>query len=199
MTRSISWPTARAFPIPEVPRRVDILKAGAEAAGCAFEAPNDAGTGPIAAVHTPEYLTFLRTIHPRWRRIEGASEEVIPNIHPANRTDGYPKSAVGQAGFHQADTACPISAETWGAAYWSAQTALAGADTLAGGARASMRSAGRRGTMPLPISPGGSAFSTMPASRRSGCCAMGCGRRSWMSTCITATARRASSMPAATC
>jgi len=124
------------LPNPEVPRRVDILRTGAEAAGCVFEAPSDAGAGPIAAVHTPEYLTFLRTIHTRWRRIEGASDEVIPNIHPANRTDGYPKSAVGQAGFHQADTACPISAETWAAAYWSAQTAVAGADRVAQGARA---------------------------------------------------------------
>ncbi|WP_397543839.1 histone deacetylase family protein [Roseovarius salis] len=124
------------LPNPEVPRRVDILKAGAEAAGCSFEAPRDAGTGPIAAVHTAEYVTFLRTIHTRWRRIEGASDEVIPNIHPANRTDGYPKSAVGQAGYHQADTACPISAETWDAAYWSAQTAVSGADCVATGTRA---------------------------------------------------------------
>lgn len=121
---------------PEVPARVDLLKAGAEAAGCGFAAPPDAGQGPIAAIHTPEYLTFLRTIHARWRRIEGASDEVIPNVHPMSRADSYPKSAVGQAGYHQADTACPISAETWEAAWWSAQTAVAGADALADGARA---------------------------------------------------------------
>ena len=124
------------LPNPEQPARIDILKAGAEAAGCTFEAPRDAGMGPIAAVHTAEYLSFLRHIHPRWRRIEGAGEEVIPNIHPANRGDGYPKSAVGQAGYHQADTSCPISEGTWEAAYWSAQSAIAGADLLAGGARA---------------------------------------------------------------
>jgi len=124
------------LPNPEVPARVDILKAGAEAAGLAFEAPDDAGLGPIAAVHTSQYLTFLEHIHSRWSRIEGASDEVIPNIHPARRTDSYPLSAVGQAGFHQADTACPISADTWDAAYWSAQTAIAGADAAIGGERA---------------------------------------------------------------
>ncbi len=124
------------LPNPEVPARVGILRAGAEAAGCEFAAPGDAGMGPIAALHTAEYLAFLQTIHTRWQRIEGASDEVIPNVHPASRTDGYPRSAVGQAGYHQADTACPISAETWQAAYWSAQTAVAGADALAGGARA---------------------------------------------------------------
>jgi acetoin utilization deacetylase AcuC-like enzyme len=116
-----------------VPERCDILKAGAEQAGWTLEAPSDHGLGPIAAIHTAEYLTFLRTIYARWQRIEGAGKEVIPNIHPANRRDGYPLSAVGQAGYHQADTACPISAETWDAAYWSAQTALSAARATAQG------------------------------------------------------------------
>lgn len=124
------------LPNPEQPGRIEVLKAAAEAAGCTFEPPTDAGLGPIAALHSAEYLTFLRNIYARWQRIEGAGDEVIPNIHPANRTDGYPKSAVGQAGFHQADTACPIAAGTWEAAYWSAQTAVTGADQIADGARA---------------------------------------------------------------
>lgn len=123
-------------PNPEQPERIARLKDGAEAAGCSFEAPSDAGMGPIAAIHTAEYLTFLQNIFTRWRRIDGAGQEVIPNIHPASRTDSYPKSAVGQAGYHQADTACPIAEGTWEAAYWSAQTAIAGADHLAGGQRA---------------------------------------------------------------
>ena len=61
-------------PNPEQPRRIEVLKSAAEEAGCDFQAPADAGLGPIAAVHTPEYLTFLETIHTRWRRIEGAGE-----------------------------------------------------------------------------------------------------------------------------
>lgn len=123
-------------PNPEQPRRIEVLKAAAEEAGCRFQPPQDAGLGPVAAVHTPEYLTFLQNIYTRWRRIEGAGEEVIPNIHPASRTDGYPKSAVGQAGYHQADTACPIAEGTWEAAYWSAQSAITGADLIAAGERA---------------------------------------------------------------
>ncbi len=123
-------------PCPEKPERIDRLKTGAEAAGCVFAPPSDAGLGPIAAVHTPEYTAFLQNIYTRWRRIDGAGAEVIPNIHPANRTDSYPKSAVGQAGFHQADTACPIAEHTWEAAYWSAQCAIAGVDAVLGGERA---------------------------------------------------------------
>lgn len=122
-------------PCPEQPERIARLTEGATAAGCDFVAPDDAGLGPIAAIHSPEYVTFLRNIYTRWQRIEGAGAEVIPNVHPANRSGSYPRSAVGQAGYHQADTACPIGANTWEAAYWSAQTAVTGADLLAGGAR----------------------------------------------------------------
>ena len=99
-------------PNPEQPARVDALLGALEGLGLAVEAPADRGLGPVAAVHTGEYLRFLQTIHTRWLRIEGASEEVIPNIHPDRRTASYPRSAVGQAGYHMADTACPISAET---------------------------------------------------------------------------------------
>ena len=126
----------RLLPSPEQPARIDRLKAGAEAAGCVFQPPEDNGMAPLAAVHSAEYLYFLRTIHSRWRRIPDAGPEVIPNIHPANRTDSYPRSAVGQAGYHQADTACPIGAGTWEAAYWSAQSAVTAADLLAAGERA---------------------------------------------------------------
>ncbi|WP_428675169.1 histone deacetylase family protein [Roseibium sp.] len=124
------------LPNPEQPRRIEVLKNGAEAAGCRFEAPGDHGLGPIAALHSAEYLVFLQTIHKRWSRIEGASDEVIPNIHPDRRTASYPRSAVGQAGFHQADTSCPIAGGTWEAAYWSAQCAVEGADLMASGEQA---------------------------------------------------------------
>lgn len=123
----------KTLPNPEQPARIEVLKAGAEAAGAVFQAPTDAGLGPIAAIHSPEYLCFLENIYPRWQRIEGAGDEVIPNIHPANRSDTYPKSATAQAGYHQADTACPIAKGTWEAAYWSAQSAITGADLIKGG------------------------------------------------------------------
>lgn len=124
------------LPNPEQPRRIEVLSAAAQAAGCTFGPPTDHGMAPLAAVHSPEYLTFLQTIHQRWSRIPGASDEVIPNVHPDRRSAAYPRSAVGQAGFHQADTACPIAAGTWEAAYWSAQTALSAVDAVLEGAPA---------------------------------------------------------------
>ncbi|MCP1337684.1 histone deacetylase family protein [Futiania mangrovi] len=123
-------------PNPEQPARVDRLLAGAKAAGLARMEPVEHGLGPIAAVHTAEYIQFLDTIRERWARIDGASEEVIPNIHPDRRGGAYPASAVGQAGYHLADTACPISEHTWESAKVSAWTAVTAADEVAGGAPA---------------------------------------------------------------
>jgi acetoin utilization deacetylase AcuC-like enzyme len=123
-------------PCPEKPGRIDALLAGVHALGGPVITAPDAGIGPIRAIHPERYLTFLRSIHDRWTRIEGASPEVIPNIHPASRLDGYPKSAVGQAGFHMTDTSCPIGADTWTAAYASAQSAIHAADLVLRGERA---------------------------------------------------------------
>jgi acetoin utilization deacetylase AcuC-like enzyme len=120
-------------PNPEQPERVERLLAGAKAAGLTIARPKNFGLGPIAAVHTPEYLDFLARIYERWQRIEGASAEVIPNIHPIARDGAYPASAVGQAGYHMADTACPISAETFDSACWSAWSAVGAADAVLAG------------------------------------------------------------------
>ncbi len=120
-------------PNPEVPERIERLLGGARSAGLTVERPRAGGLAPIAAIHTPEYVEFLTHIFPRWQRIEGASPEVIPNIHPLARTGRYPASAVGQAGYHMADTACPISADTWDAACWSAWTAVGAADAILSG------------------------------------------------------------------
>jgi len=117
-------------PCPEKPARLDALLGGLAKLGLTPRAPDDHGLDAISAIHPERYLTFLQTIHARWIRIEGASPEVIPNIHPASRHDGYPKSAVGQAGFHMTDTSCPIGPQTWEAAYASAQCAIHGAELL---------------------------------------------------------------------
>lgn len=121
-------------PNPEVPERIERLLGGAKAAGCIVERPKSFGLGPIAAIHTPEYIEFLQRIFERWQRIEGASAEVIPNIHPIARGGSRPDSAVGQAGYHMADTSCPISDQTFESSCWSAWTAVAAAEAIDAGA-----------------------------------------------------------------
>ena len=118
---------------PERPERIDRLLAGAKRAGCTIAEPKDCGLGPIAAVHTPAYLHFLEHAHARWSRIAGATDSVTPNIHPPHRDCGYPESVVAQAGYHMGDASCPVSAETWESALWSAWSAVAAADIVLGG------------------------------------------------------------------
>ncbi len=122
---------------PEVPGRAEALLAAARAAGHEVAAASkDHGLAPVAAVHTPEYLQFLRGIYGRWQAIEGAGPEVVPNVHPGRGAPGYPASAVGQAGYHMADTACPITAATWQAALASANLAVEAAELVLAGAAA---------------------------------------------------------------
>lgn len=124
-------------PNPEVPERADRLLAAAVSSGLIAELPADYSLDYISRVHSQRYLTYLQNIHVRWSRIEGGSKEVMPGIHPDRRDGGYPKSAVGQAGWHHADTASPVSADTWGSALWSAHSAAHAATIVLSGEHAS--------------------------------------------------------------
>lgn len=120
----------------EQPERADRLKAGAEAAGAQVLRPAEHGLDPIAAVHTPEYLRFLQTIHQKWSEIPGAAPEVIPNLHLDRTLGGYPAGPTGLAAYHQADAACPIGPQTWEAALWSARSAISATESVMNGAPA---------------------------------------------------------------
>ncbi len=123
-------------PCPEIPRRAEVLHAAAREAGHELVAPRPHCSAPIAAVHTPEYLTFLETAHARWRALPGAGPEVVPNVHPVRRRGGgYPDGVVGQAGWHMADTACPLAADSWPAIQASANTAVEAAELVMAGER----------------------------------------------------------------
>ena len=118
---------------PEAPQRADTLLTAALSAGCEHIEPTNSGLALISAVHTPEYLRFLKNIHRRWQALDNASSEVVPNIHPNRRAGNYPTSEAGQAGYHMADTACPISAETFGSALSSAHSAASAAQLVLDG------------------------------------------------------------------
>lgn len=121
-------------PCPEQPGRATALEAAIRAAGHQVDMPLAGDRTVIAAVHDPRYLTFLETGHLRWRELPNASETIVPNIHPNGRHVGYPESIVGQAGYHMADTACPIDAESLPAILASADCAIAAAQLVRDGA-----------------------------------------------------------------
>lgn len=117
-------------PNPEVPERCERLVRGAERAGCMLVAPGEYGMEAIEAIHSRRYIEFLQGAWQRWSYIEGGADVVIPNIHPDRRDGGYPRSVVAQAGFHMADLACPIAANSWDSIRWSAFSALQAAEWL---------------------------------------------------------------------
>lgn len=123
-------------PCPEKPERATALKTALDAAGHTIAAPARGDDRHIAAVHDARYLAFLEHGHERWRALAGASDLIVPNIHPNGRRGGYPDSVVGQAGYHMADTACPLAADSWLAIRASADAAIAAAALVRDGARA---------------------------------------------------------------
>lgn len=123
----------RPQPSAEQPERAERLLAAAAAAGHDSVAAESFGPAPRAAIHTPEYLRFLEVAHGEWRTLDGSSEEILANIHPSRYPPTYPESIVGRAGWHMADTACPIGAGTFQAACGAADVAVTAAEFLLDG------------------------------------------------------------------
>lgn len=122
---------------PERPERAHALLAAARASGHEALQAGEQGAATRAAVHTPSYLHFLQNAWAEWQQLPGASPEVLANVHPARRPASYPVSIVGRAGWHMADTACPIGEGTWLAACAAADCAVAAADRVLAGESAS--------------------------------------------------------------
>jgi acetoin utilization deacetylase AcuC-like enzyme len=121
---------------PETAIRATMIASALRESGHEIIAPADFGAAPLRAVHTPEYLDFLATIHARWSALPGAGPEVVANIHPNRNMSRRPEGVVGLVGWHTADTACPITAGTWEAVVASAHAATHAAELVIGGERA---------------------------------------------------------------
>ncbi len=117
----------------EVPDRTGPMLEGLKAMNVPVVQPSDRGAGPIARIHDLGYLRFLESAHRRWMEMEDWGEEVMSNIFV--RSPNAMRGILAEAGRYLADGSSPIGANTWEAAYWSAQTALGGADAVIAGER----------------------------------------------------------------
>lgn len=116
----------------EVPERTGRILRAMTALGFPIEQPADHGMVPIARVHDLGYLRFLQSAHRRWREIpEDWGDEVMSNVFV--RAPNPRRGILAEAAYYLADGSCPIGEQTWSAAYWSAQSALAAAGDLLGG------------------------------------------------------------------
>lgn len=119
----------------EVPERTERLLQAAAAMGMEIKAPEDFGMAPLACVHDADYLSFLQEAHQRWKEMpDDWGDEVVSNIFV--RHPNPLRGVLAQAGKYLADGSCPIGENTWSSAYWSAQSAVAGARALIDGERA---------------------------------------------------------------
>ncbi|WP_404373441.1 histone deacetylase family protein [Sphingomonas sp. MMS24-J45] len=99
------------------------------------EEPSDRGMAAIGAVHSADYLAFLQEAPARWAAA-GRPGDVMGYVWPVvgrrplrlERIDAM----IGQYSF---DASTPLTAATWDAAYWSAQSVLAATHAVLGGDR----------------------------------------------------------------
>ncbi|MCZ4366098.1 histone deacetylase family protein [Sulfitobacter dubius] len=125
-----------AMPHQEQPQRAEILRDMLIGEGFKITKPQDHGLAPIKAVHNPDYVDFLPDAHARFVESAGPDALAIPTMHPGVRRGKEPKDIHGQLGWWMTDTSTPLTEGSWDAAYWSAQTAVQAAETVAAGARA---------------------------------------------------------------
>ena len=113
----------------EVPDRTGQILKGLAQLDYPVEQPIDHGMRAISRVHDLSYLTFLESAHRRWKAApEDWGDEVMSNIYV--RSPNPRKGLLAEAAYYLADGSCPLGADTWNAAYWSAQTALSACDAI---------------------------------------------------------------------
>ncbi|SIS49149.1 histone deacetylase family protein [Insolitispirillum peregrinum] len=125
-------------PCHECPERADFITAALRDQGFAEPlAPRDHGEQPLLACHDADFVAFLKTAYADWRA-SGREGSALPFTFPASggmaRRPMTPQNSIfARLGHYCFDVGTPIVGGTWEAAYWSAQTALTGADLLAEG------------------------------------------------------------------
>jgi acetoin utilization deacetylase AcuC-like enzyme len=119
----------------ENPNRATTLIHTLTTAGLERAESSDAGLAPILKVHADHYVDFLQEAYARFCELPNHGPEVLPNVHPyrgasASYGDRGPPRVtgiIGRAGWYMGDMSCATMEGTFGAAYASAQTAIAGA------------------------------------------------------------------------
>src|ERR1700681_2232900 len=118
----------------EIPERAVRLLATCRSIGFEILEPADFGMAAIAAVHEANYLACLKTAHQEWKRMPADwGDEVMSNVYVYENNPL--RGVLAQAARYLADGSCPIGADTWRSAYWSAQSAVAAADAIKGRCR----------------------------------------------------------------
>lgn len=127
----------QVLPVFENPDRMTRILAALRSTDWAeFMPPHEFGLEPILAVHSADYVDYLRTGLAEWQRDGGqvAFSQTVPVLlaatFPPRRSRHVPKHIAAKAGYYAFDLSCPIVAGTYPAAIAAAQCALTGAQLL---------------------------------------------------------------------
>jgi acetoin utilization deacetylase AcuC-like enzyme len=128
----------------ERPERVVALLAALQPLGLQPTEPGDFGLDPVTRVHSDDYVVFLEEAYDRFMQLSNHGPEVLPNVHPylgaeagfGARGAPRPTGILGRAGWYIGDLSCAMMADTYAAAYASAQSAVSGAEAVLAGERA---------------------------------------------------------------
>lgn len=125
---------------PEVPARADLLLTAALAAGLTRRESLEWGVEPLAAVHSPDLLSFLPSAYQRFALLKEGPRPAVPDSFAVRQLSEYespgfiPPHIWGQLGHYCTDDLTPILPGTWQAAYGAAQVALSAAAAVEAGA-----------------------------------------------------------------
>lgn len=118
----------------ESPARMAVIEQALNATGWArWQTVRPGGLAEVLAVHSADYVDYLRTAHTAWQaeggqlRGRAAPPMLLGATFPPRRAPGRPQVMAGLAGYYSFDTSCPLVAGTFEAALASAHTALAAA------------------------------------------------------------------------
>ena len=118
----------------ECPERMDIIMQRiTEAQLGEIVDPLDFGLNPIARVHSPEFIDFMRTAHDSWKQSHGDTD-AMPICWPTRTFRQKPPTAIdGLLSYYTFDAATPITSGTWTAITASVNVALTGVELIQSG------------------------------------------------------------------
>lgn len=117
-------------PHPEQGERYTILHDALQAAGHELIVATCDALDPILAVHTHEYVEFMRMAWDLKDELPGAPHEILTGHFARPQMHRRPTGMLGLVGYHMADTSTPIREGTWEAILGSAQCAVVAADEV---------------------------------------------------------------------
>ena len=118
----------------ECPQRMDhIMQRIADVKLGEVVEPQEFGLDPIARIHAPDLIEFMRTAHTSWKQRHGDTD-ALPICWPSRTFRQKPPMEIdGRLSYYSFDAGTPITAGTWQAITSSVNVALTGVELIQGG------------------------------------------------------------------